>query len=113
MWRRMYHVTHMGCVASIIENGLDPAYSNGKIKAVWLADSKRLHWAIAHVAAKHNDIIADLWVAVVHVDPRDLKRFRWPGIYLAEFNVPIHDIYEASSILNRGPVRMAGNRSKI
>src|SRR5690349_21819754 len=113
MWRRYYHVTHAGNIASMIDKGLDPSRSRGKIKAVWLADSKRLHWAIAHVSAKHGSPMAALWVAVVHVDPRDLKRFRWPGIYLAEFSIPIYDIYEATSILDRGPVRMAGNRRKI
>lgn len=113
MWRRMYHVTHKSCVESIIESGLNPAYSKGKIQAVWLADSKRLQWAIAHVSLKHSEAIAYLWVAVCHVDPRDLKKFRWPGIYLAEHIVPIFEIYPASDIINRGPVRMAGNRSKI
>lgn len=113
MWRRMYHVTRSTCVSSIIEGGLNPAYSKGKIQAVWLADSKRLQWAIAHVSLKHSEAIAYLWVAVCHVDPRELKKFRWPGIYLAEQIVPIFDIYPASDIINRGPIRMDGSRSKI
>lgn len=113
MWRRFYHVTHADRVESIIELGLSPAFAKGRLKAVWLADSKRIHWAIAHVAVKHNFPIADLWVALVHYDPRDLKRFRWPGIYLAERTIPIYEIYPAADLINRGPLRMAGNRSKI
>lgn len=112
MWRRFYHVTHAGNVGSIIEHGLEPDRARGKLKAVWLADSKRLHWAIAHVAAKHGSPMSALWVAVVHCDPRDLKRFRWPGIYLAEFTLEIFDIYEAISILDRGPIRLVGERNK-
>jgi len=112
MWRRMYHVTHWRCITSIIETGLDPAYSNGKLRAVWLADSKRLHWAIGHVAVNNHDDINDLWVCAVHVDPRDLKRWRWPGIYLAEFIVPIYEMWEASAILERGPIRLVQRKEK-
>lgn len=113
MWRRFYHVTHVERVESIIEIGLDPAFARGKIKAVWLADSKRIHWAIAHVASKHDYRIDELWVALVHYDPRELKTFRWPGIYLANRNVSIYEIYPAADLINRGPLRMVGNRSKI
>lgn len=110
MYRRYYHVTLERCVSGIIDYGLDPGLSRGKIPAVWLADSKRLHWALAHVAVKHNVLIADLWVATVHVDPRDLQRFRWPGIYLCKHVIPIHEIYQASTILDRGPIRLVGER---
>lgn len=112
MWRRFYHVTLERCVPGIIDYGLDPGLARGKTKAVWLADSKRLHWALAHVAVKHSVQISELWVAVVHVDPRDLYRFRWQGIYLAKLTLPIFEIYPAVDIVNRGPKRLIGERSK-
>lgn len=110
MYRRYFHVTLEKCVAGIIDYGLDPGLARGKIKAVWLADSKRLHWAIAHVAIKHDVPMSQLWVASVHVDPRDLQRFRWPGIYLYKFQVPIHEIYPAARIVERGPIRLVGEK---
>jgi len=111
MWRRFYHVTHEVNVASIIENGLDPDRSRGKIKAVWLADSKRLIWAISHVALKQFCVPSRLWVCLVHVDPRELQRFRWDGIYLLKRTIEIYEVYPAEEILNRGPIRLVSKRN--
>ena len=111
MWRRYYHVTLDTAIFSIIDNGIDPACSRGQLRSVWLCDSKRLPWAIAHVSSKHGIPAGALWVCVVHCDPRSLKHFRWPGIYLSDFVQPVYEVYEASRILDRGPIRLSAERN--
>lgn len=113
MWRRFYHITPITNVDSIIENGLDPKKSRGKIKAVWLCDSKRLPWAISHVSLKQEVWIGWLWVCLVHVDPRELQHWRWDGIYLLKRPIEIYEIYPAQEILDRGPKRLVSHKGKI
>jgi hypothetical protein len=110
MWRRFYHVTHAKNASSIIDNGIVADYSRGKIRCVWLVDSKRVAWAIAHVSSKHDWPIKELWVFAVHVDPRVIIKTAWRGVYKTVINVPVYEIYTASGVINRGPIRLVESR---
>jgi len=104
MWRRYYHVTHRDRVADIIEDGLDPLKARGKLKAVWLCSSARLTWAIAHVSANHDWPIIKLRVLSVHADPRNIKTWRWRGIYISTLSLPVYGLAQAMQIINLGPM---------
>ena len=73
-----YHATPAQNVASIMQHGLLVAYSQGKVKAIWLCTRAVLAWAVRHVQRRHGT--DDVAVLTVRVRRRDCIRFghgRW------------------------------------
>jgi hypothetical protein len=46
----LWHVTHKTNVASILETGIDPAYSKSDIKRIWLVQWGQLPYVLWHIS---------------------------------------------------------------
>jgi hypothetical protein len=70
----LYHATPGRNHPSVLCRGLLTALSQGALKAVWLCEPGRQHWACMHAVRRHGGRIEDVIVVKVEV-PRDwLKR---------------------------------------
>lgn len=65
-WSLAYHVTHKSNVANIRRRGLQPGYSRGKLRAIWLSD-KPSAALVGHIASAHGWKISDMRVVLVRV----------------------------------------------
>lgn len=79
--RVLYHVTPNHNIGSIYESGLNPLYSTGMIKAVWMVTKRNILWAIAHCSARHSVSADDLVVFTVPADGYTIVRFPTTGLY--------------------------------
>lgn len=77
----LYHVTPTKNVLSILTRGLDPEFSRGKRKTVWVCEYPKLHWALAHVSYKHETAVSDLTVFMFSKDINDVIKTAWRGVY--------------------------------
>ena len=77
---RLYHATLKRNLDSIKAKGLDPAFSTGKEKVIWLHTASRTHWAIAHVQKRHKVNLSDVVILTVNIPRSRLKR-RWRGLW--------------------------------
>jgi hypothetical protein len=66
----LFHATPRGNHTSILCRGLLTALSQGALKAVWLCEPGRRHWACMHSVRRHGGRIEDVIVVKVEV-PRD------------------------------------------
>lgn len=78
---KLFHVSREANVPSILELGVSPSFSLGKLRVAWYADSSRLSWAISHVSNNSGLSVAELHVFTVLADYDFFKRTRLPGIY--------------------------------
>lgn len=92
----VYHVTPEDNVYLITQNGIDPKYARGKMKASWFVSKHNIEWAIIHTSVGHHEPIESLVVCAVQVMGKDMYRFNRPGFYYT-FN--IHQIESASPAL--------------
>jgi hypothetical protein len=81
----LYHITLNSNLNSIIDHGIDPEKSRGKLKVSWWVDETRIDWALAHVSARHNVPTCDLIIFKRWFDNnfefKEFKRTRWYGVY--------------------------------
>lgn len=82
---RLYHTTPIANAGSITATGIDPAFSTGARKEVWLHCWSKLPWAIAHVAAKYQASRVNVYA--VDVPRRELTR-RKRGLWTCARVVP-------------------------
>lgn len=83
----LLHATHPDHVASILEHGLDPSRTSGKIKENWLFTPSRADWAREHIHKKHGIPHADVPIIEAEVDRSQLTR-RWRGIWSTPEHIP-------------------------
>src|SRR5438105_192806 len=81
------HATPVGRLASIYRGGLNPAYSRGRLSAVWLHTPGRSAWATAHVAERHQVDPARVVVLRVLV-PRSWLRRNRRGVWTCNRIIP-------------------------
>jgi len=81
---KLFHVSREANVPSILAIGVSPAFSLGKMRVSWFADSSRLSWAISHVSNNSGLSVAELHVFTVLADYAFFKRTRYAGIYTSD-----------------------------
>lgn len=71
-FRRVYHVSPTVLVPTIDHYGIDPAFSNGPVKACYFCEKKVLMWAVAHISAQKSISVdqlsihrADIWKGIL------------------------------------------------
>ena len=85
----LYHATLKRNLDSILQTGLNPEYSKGKERVIYLHTASRRHWAILHTATRHSASLYDILIIEVNV-PRGKLRRRRRGLWTT--NQPITDI---------------------
>jgi len=91
----LYHVSPSRNTPSIINEGIDPTYAQGKMKSSWYVSETKILWAIAHVSAKYNISVNDIDVFKITPVPSDFKKRDRQGLFYTAFNYPILEIKEA------------------
>jgi hypothetical protein len=81
------HATPIARLASIYRWGLNPAFSQGALKCVWLHTPGRSPWAAVHVARRHNVAASAVVVLRVLVARRWLRRNR-RGVWTCNRIIP-------------------------
>jgi hypothetical protein len=92
---KRYHVTTAANIPSILQRGVSPDFSRGKLKVCWFVDSMRLSWAIAHVSQRSGFSVADLYVCDVWAASEYFKRTRMPGVFTASGRLFVWDVRKA------------------
>lgn len=77
----LYHVTPVKNIPSILKGGIDPTFSEGRMKVSWFAESEALLWALAHVAQRRKTTMQELCIFECHIERADLTRTRWRFVY--------------------------------
>ena len=72
----LYHATPKANLDSIHQHGINPEYSKGKEACIWYHTKSRRHWAILHVAKRHNCTLDDIAIITVQIPRRRLQRKR-------------------------------------
>ena len=94
---RLYHATLKSNLDSIRRHGLNPEYSRGKEKVVWLHTQSRRAWAIVHIHARQNVNLADIIIIEVNVPYTKLRRRR-RGLWTTDTPITtIGDITDAET----------------
>ena len=87
--RTLIHVTHRNRLPSIFTlDNLLPSRAVGRKKVVWLADAKRLAWAMEHVAKSHRWPAEDLVVIKIRIEAGSLLRTGRPGVFNCPHAIP-------------------------
>lgn len=79
----LYHATLKRKLDSIQKHGLNPDFSKGAEKVIWLHTRSRTHWAIAHVQKRHKVNLSDVVIITVNIPRSRLKR-RWRGLWTTD-----------------------------
>lgn len=77
----LYHVTLSDRIVSIYEQGIDPAYSTGRLDASWYVNKSQIAWAILHTSIRHGAPVADIMVCAVLIEWKHMRRTSRPGRY--------------------------------
>ena len=77
---KLYHATLKANLDSIREKGINPEFSQGKERVIWLHTASRIHWAIAHTQKRHGGTLADIIIIEVSIPRSRIKR-RWRGLW--------------------------------
>jgi len=75
-----YHVSPRKNRGSILVSGIEPIFATGKEQKVWLVETARLMWAIAHCSARHHIPVNELDIWKVTYVTR-VKRTAWQGVF--------------------------------
>ena len=77
---KLYHATLKSNLDSITEKGINPEFSKGAEKVIWLHTAGRTEWAILHTLKRHRCSIDAVVILTVNV-PRSQLRRRWRGLW--------------------------------
>lgn len=77
----LYHVTHRRNIASIRRVGVDPAFSRGRMRCVYVVRGDRIGWAVAHCIARHDWTPKSLVVLEVVTSGLDAQRTHVAGVF--------------------------------
>jgi len=96
----LYHVTPTDNTNSIVLEGLNPRFSQGKQHLVWVVSKWRITWAIAHCAARHRKHIEELSVVVVDINTNLVRRTHFEGVFVSPHILQIEGHSEAVNFLD-------------
>jgi len=77
----LFHVTPDKNLLSIAQRGVDPEFSEGKMKRSWYVDETELVWAFAHVAARRDLQLSQLAAIRVLASEDEIKRTSWANVW--------------------------------
>ncbi len=80
----VFHVTPEENVMSIMEHGINPKFSAGKMPVCWYVAKRYIEWAVIHVSVQHHVYPHELAVLAVLADGKDLTPFFTPGRYYSK-----------------------------
>lgn len=89
--RVLYHVTPASNLASIYESGLQPNYSEGLMKVVWLVGKRNIVWAIAHCSNRHSESVDNLAVMTIPIDDQKIVRFATSGLFYCKHIIQVEN----------------------
>lgn len=90
----VYHWTHRENLASIMREGIDPAYSEGRSHQAWVCGPRRIGWALAHIAQRHGWGADDMVLLKVSGDLPHLKNTFLQWVYTTREVIRPVDILE-------------------
>lgn len=96
----LYHVTIADNVQSILETGIQPKYSRGKLKASWYVNKSNIQWAILHVASRHHEYIENVVVIAVAEDWTAFKRTNKLGVYYSLQDIEAETVSSAGMFID-------------
>jgi hypothetical protein len=97
----LYHVTTAKDVMNIWDVGVDPQYSRGKLEASWYINKHNILWAIAHVSARHQVSVDQLYVCAVLIEWKSMRRTARPGFYYTLRTFRVENLSPAEWYLNQ------------
>ena len=77
---RLYHATLKSNLESIHEKGINPSFSRGAVKVIWLHTRSKTEWAKLHAAKRYSVPVAEIVIIAVEI-PRSRLTRRWRGIW--------------------------------
>ena len=77
----VFHVTEARNLRDINAYGVDPEFSQGKIKASWWVVGNRLAWAIAHVCNRHHVTPDQVVILPALIEDKLLVATCYPGVF--------------------------------
>lgn len=83
----LFHVTHRLRINHVLANGLNPKYSRGRKKRVWLCAPAMLGWVCRHLGDQRRWSIEDMRVVQVVMDAAEVRKIR-PGIFTSYIVIP-------------------------
>lgn len=89
--RVLYHITPSENVASIYESGLQPSYSTGFMKSVWLVNKRNIVWALAHCSNRHSVSVDNLSVTTINTDDQKIVRFATSGLFYCKHIIQVEN----------------------
>jgi len=95
----LYHVTPKYNRQSIMTKGVDPNYSQGRRRLIWVCEWERLTWALAHISAHQSCAVDVLLVCIVGLDLREVKRTSILGVYTYHKAAPVLEVKSAVELL--------------
>ena len=99
---RLYHATLKSNLTSITETGIDPEYSRGAEKVIWLHTAGRREWAILHTTQRHQCEVSEVRILTVNV-PRSKLRRRWRGLWTTPHTIQTFDDFTDAAELAASP----------
>lgn len=91
-----YHTTLKQRLPSILRDGLQGRFARGKLRAVWVATSRRDGWCLKHMVVNHGADLEDVVRLKVDV-PRSWCR-RWgKGVWYCLRDVPVSRILSVAT----------------
>ena len=100
---RLYHATLKSNLTSITENGIDPEYSRGAEKVVWLHTRSRTEWAILHLLKRYKCSMDDIIIITVNV-PRSKLRRRWRRLWSTSETLKAFAAITAAEVFAESPI---------
>lgn len=82
----LYHTTLKSRLDSIKAEGLNPDYSEGKLKVNWLCTRSKRLWSLLHVQKRHHCGLDEIAVITVKVTRSKLTR-RWRGLWTTDCTI--------------------------
>lgn len=93
----LFHATPKANLDSIRENGINPAFSQGKRKAVYLHTASKRAWAILHTASRHQIPAEEVAILQVKI-PRSRVTRRWRSIWTTDTSITDFTEIDAAEI---------------
>ena len=90
----VYHWTHRSNLPSIMREGIDPAYSEGRAHLSWVCGPRRIGWALAHIAQRHGWEPDDMVLLKVDGDLPSLRPTFMAYVYNSREVIPPASILE-------------------
>lgn len=80
----LYHVTLMENECSIVELGIDPAFSQCKLAHSYFCTRVNVAWACGHISQLKRVTCGELLIFRAVIMTNAIKRTKWPGVFTVQ-----------------------------